>query len=322
MKKVFLIVSLSLVSFWAQADELVNAYKKFSGESREHTFLDKKRETLYWVSLASAPSRGTVVISPGRSESRISYFELATLFQQNQYNVAIIEHRGQGKSARKLRPSDVGHIDQFEDYSEDFAQLVKEIQGQLPPPFYLLASSMGATIASSEPAVINSFDRVTMLAPMFKIRTLFFPKWLARAILSVFSVLRGPTGYAPFSGPFDPQASFEENSYAASRQRFKTNLELYHLYPELRVGGPSIKWVQEALDITEKIHSQMRLIKSPVLLLQAEDEYFVDNQVQDEYCGLMVHCQVFKVPGSRHALHLDSDQNLQLIFKMTQDFFN
>jgi lysophospholipase len=312
---------LLFLSILTSASDLSIKYESFSKASVEHRFVNTQGGSLYWISLTSENPKGTIIFSPGRSESRISYFEMASELVNHQYNVAIIEHRGQGLSSRKIRESDVGHIDHFEDYFSDFKEFNTEIRNFLPPPYYLVSSSMGAAIAAGVPEVMNSFQSAILLAPMFKIKTKNIPDWLARLILKVDSFIFSANDYAPFTGAFDPDARFEDNEYSSSPIRFKFNKELYRKNQDLRVGGPSIRWVQEALDVPQKLQEKIKLIRTKVLLLQAENDFFVVNETQNEFCKSMTNCQLVQIPRSRHALHLETDENINLILNRIVKFF-
>lgn len=322
MKNILCGIFLLICSLQLHSDELRDKYNRFSNEYKEYFFLNNDKINLYWILLSSHSNQslGTIIFSPGRTESRLSYFEFATYLQQNNFNVAIIEHRGQGKSGRQINATDVGHIDRFEDYSNDFKLFFQEIKKIQKPPYFLVASSMGAGIAMMDPVTVNYFQRIVMLAPMFKIKTKNIPEWLTHVILNLSLYFKSSTDYAPFTGSFDPSSEFENNDYSSSEKRFKFNLEIYKKNPNFQVGGPSIKWVQEALNVTENIRGKINSVSTKTLLIQSEYEKYVDNQTQDYFCSLMLSCQIYLVSGSKHALHLENDNNIDLIFNKTKSF--
>lgn len=99
--------------------------------------------------------RGALVIAPGRSEPSYEYAETAIDFIERGFApVYVIDHRGQGLSPRLLPDTDKSHVEGFDDYIDDFAAFVAEVQADLNAldaradlPLFLTSNSMGGAIA-------------------------------------------------------------------------------------------------------------------------------------------------------------------------------
>jgi lysophospholipase len=323
--------------FLSTTPEILHSkYERFQRLNTEHIFFNKSGQEIFWVSIpgkkdqrlkgqknsTSNLTKGTIVFSPGRSESRLSYYELALFFHELGYNIAIIEHKGQGKSFRYVKNSDVGHIHQFDEYSQDFSIFLIEVKKQFEEPLYLWASSMGAAIALFDPAQANKFNKIILVAPMFEINTRGIPILALDILLNIMRILRGPETYAPLVGPFDPKSPFEKNEYAASRERFNLNKYLYTLNPNLCVGGPSVGWVQSVLRIQDTLRSKISLIRPPVLIFQSDNDKFVISTRQNEFCKLMHSCRITTLSGSMHALHLDTNTNISRMVNSSVRFLS
>lgn len=204
-----------------------------------------------------------VVVVPGRIESYVKYPEVAyDLFQQG-YDVIVLDHRGQGRSGRMLDDHNRGHVIKFDDYIEDFAQLVQiEITGSHYQQRFALAHSMGGAILTRflarEPDVFNA---VALCAPMFGIH-LPLPGWLARRIVNWaegHQKLRDY--YAIGTGHWRP-LPYLVNMLTHSRERYRRYLRQYSDTPEIRVGGPTYHWLRESLLVGSKLLLKRR--KSPL----------------------------------------------------------
>ncbi len=122
---------------------------------------------------------------PGRIESYIKYPEVAYNLFHSGYDVMIIDYRGQGFSGRMLADTHRGHVVNFADYVDDFAQFYHQ---QVKPLGYrqhvALAHSMGGAILAQflarEP---QAFSAVALCAPMLGIY-LPMPGWMANGILN------------------------------------------------------------------------------------------------------------------------------------------
>lgn len=223
-----------------------------------------------------------------RIESYVKYPEVAyDLFLQG-YDVIVLDHRGQGRSGRMLADHHRGHVIKFDDYIEDFAQLVsREITDSHYQQRFALAHSMGGAILTRflarEP---DAFDAVALCAPMFGIH-LPMPGWLAHRIVDWterHQKLRDY--YAMGTGQWRP-LPYLVNMLTHSRERYRRYLRQYADTPEIRVGGPTYHWIRESLRVGEQIIAEADKITTPVLLLQASEDRVVHNPAHNAFSQAM-----------------------------------
>lgn len=89
----------------------------------------------------------TVLIFPGRTEYIEKYGPVAREFLTRGYSVAIADWRGQGLSDRHPNRPQMGHVDHFDDYQLDVAEMVGTVNAAgLPAPTLLVGHSMGGAI--------------------------------------------------------------------------------------------------------------------------------------------------------------------------------
>ena len=198
----------------------------------------------------TAQARGTVLLFPGRTEYVEKYGRLATDLTGAGYHVVAIDWRGQGLSDRLLRDNHIGHVAKFEDYQSDITALINLTQMlDLPGPRVLLAHSMGGCIGLR--AVMDGLDvaACAFSGPMWGIK---IPLWL-RPIAWGLSYLSGKIGlghlYAPGTNAeaYPMDVPFEDNLLTTDPQMFSYMHDQVRAVPELRIGGPSMNWLFEAL---------------------------------------------------------------------------
>ncbi|HDL7501314.1 TPA: lysophospholipase L2 [Yersinia enterocolitica] len=290
-----------LLDFWQQRDE--------------DEFLGVDNIPIRYVRFCSPQHTRVVVVVPGRIESYVKYPEVAyDLFQQG-YDVIVLDHRGQGRSGRILDDRNRGHVIKFDDYIEDFAQLVqREITGSHYQQRFALAHSMGEAILTRylarEPTVFNA---VALCAPMFGIH-LPMPGWLAHRIVDwteKHQKLRDY--YAIGTGQWRP-LPYVVNMLTHSRERYRRYLRQYADSPEIRVGGPTYHWVRESLLVGEQIIAQADKITTPVLLLQASEDRVVHNPAHNAFTQAMTLAghpceggQPKLIKGARHEILFERD---------------
>src|SRR5690554_3390169 len=230
-----------------------------------------------WAQPTPAP---WLIISPGRVESYEKYQEVALEWAAQGYSIAIIDHRGQGYSERLTPRYDQGHVANFTDYVDDFAQLMNELAPRIGShEAYLLGHSMGSAIAAlylaehgqQEPAY--PFKAATLCAPMLGIHTDPWPEPIGKAVVRLGAWLNSkvaPRKPGYFIGMKDyAPVSFAENDLTHSAARYEFMLKLCEQEPRLRVGGPTWQWLAEALRAMALLPTLAPHISTPLLILQA-----------------------------------------------------
>jgi lysophospholipase len=268
-----------------------------------------------FVRFSSPHHPQVVVVSPGRGESYIKYSELAYDLYHSGYDVMIIDHRGQGCSGRLLADPHRGHVVNFTDYVDDFAQFYQQ---QVLPHGYqqhlALGHSMGGAILAQfllrQP---QAFAAAVLCAPMLRIH-LPIPGWMATGILNWAEKRQALRDYyALGSGQWRPQP-YVMNVLTHSRARYLRSVHYYADHPELQVGGPTYHWVRESIQAGQQIIDQAANITTPILLLQASEEQVVDNRAQQAFCQVMSEAghpcaggKPWVIAGARHEILFERD---------------
>lgn len=263
-----------------------------------------------------------VVIFPGQSEAAEKYVEVIWDLRQKGFNVAIIDHRGQGRSERVSPLFSLSHVEKFEYYVEDSINFLKLLKKQLNSPFYLLAHSMGGAIGlgvlQNEPSLIS---KAILSSPMLQIKTNPYPEFAAKSIALLMRGLGKKATFAPGQKPFYYEAQFESNTLTHSKERFESFIGHYQIEREIVIGGVSNNWIYESLKYTKKMKKKYNQVHIPVLLFQSSNDAFVKPGRQNLFCKEAVDCQLFHFPHSKHELLMESDNIRNQVMNHIFDFF-
>src|SRR5690606_11975198 len=123
-------------------------------------------------------TRGTVCLVQGRAEFIEKYFETVADLRRRGFAVVAFDWRGQGGSQRDLANPRKGHVDDFSLYERDLAAIVDQvILPRCPPPYFVLAHSMGGTILlHALRGKKTPFARLVTVAPMIDIAMVPWPR--------------------------------------------------------------------------------------------------------------------------------------------------
>ncbi|WP_394171982.1 alpha/beta fold hydrolase [Thalassotalea litorea] len=290
---------------------------------------------LRYFSYIDKPQHPCIVVSPGRGEGYLKYQELVFDLVNNGFNVAIVDHRGQGLSDREQDQRHRGYVQSFDHYVEDLHHVMQsDIAVRCQGPLFLLGHSMGGTIASLYVQKYpKQFQALALSAPMFGIGTGSLPHWLATSLVSLGSgvnnLLSNKAWYFFGHGPYK-EKPFVDNDLMHSEVRYNIFRKTWEQNPNVQLGGVTFSWLNAAIAGMDKAFEQIPQHQTATLLLQAEEDTVVENQAQDLFCEQLqsasniacVQQKPLVIEGARHEILFESDPMRQGALTLILDFFN
>jgi lysophospholipase len=257
---------------------------------------------------ARGAARGSVILSPGRTEPIEKYFETAGRMADRGWTVLVHDWRGQGLSHRALADRILGHADGWRDFVTDYQALVAAFAPELPRPWIAVGHSMGGcltlmALAQGE----DRFSAALLSAPMLGLLAGGVPRPVASALATLFRAV-GQGGRAVFGAPGDA-APFEANILTHDPVRYARNLALVEAVPDLALGLPTWGWLHFAFAATRELQTGpgVRKVEIPVTLLAAGEDVLVDNTALAAVAARLPKGRLIPVPGARHELFQETD---------------
>lgn len=210
----------------------------------------------WWPAAADVPTRGTVLLFPGRTEYIEKYGPAAREYTSQGYALITIDWRGQGLTARAMTDRRLGHVISFDEYQRDLAALLETARAQgLPDPFFLVAHSMGGCIGLRALHEGLPVRAAAFSAPMWGIHMEWWepPLAWASALAAPLPGLGGkltPRTYLDHALYVDP---FEGNDLTTDREMWDFMRRQLDTYPDLILGGPTLRWLRAALFETRRL---------------------------------------------------------------------
>jgi lysophospholipase len=258
------------------------------------------------IRVAFAPSkgkknRGSVIISPGRSEFIEKHATTAIDLIARGFNVLIVDQRGQGWSDRLAANPMAGHMDSFPLAAEHLGLAIAAAGERLTRPHILLGHSMGGNIGL-EALLADHLPSVTAAAfsaPMWGLVVPPYAKAMAKFLVSVGQ----SQSVAPTMPTVWQPAVFEGNAVTHSPAQFARNNALFLAEPALQIGGPTNGWLDNAFTNMESFTAErLAPLKLPILVVSAEAESVVDNAAHVRIVGQLAHGTLRTVPGAKHEM--------------------
>ena len=279
----------------------------FDSHARKGSFAGRDGVPIEYVALEQADETGALVISSGRTESYLKYAELAYELRDIGVSIYILDHRGQGFSGRMLADPQKGYVYDFNDYVADFGTFMDSVVMATPHAKVLgLSHSMGgpilATYLEQQP---GTFNAVVMSAPMMELNAGSLSETAAWAAAEAATAAGFGETYAIGKGPYDASAA---NDVSHSATRYAVAQDLVAAHPEIALGGPTYRWVEQAVE-GERIArgDAAAQLTVPILLLQAGADQIVLPGGQQTFCSNAPSCTLQVIDGAGHELIQERD---------------
>jgi lysophospholipase len=256
---------------------------------------------------APGAPRGTVVVSPGRTEPIEKYFETVEALTARGFAVIVHDWRGQGLSHRLLPDRRLGHARGWKDFLGDYAALLAAFEAQAPRPWIALGHSMGGCLTLLALAGGQAgFSAAILSAPMLGVTTGKVPLGVARTLAALLTtagrgaspVFRSPAGQ-----------TFEGNILTHDRARWERNEALVAAWPDLALGDPTWGWLRFALSATRTLQSGpgVARVAIPVTVVIAGEERLVDNAAARRVASRLPDGRLVEIAGAFHELLQETD---------------
>jgi len=256
-------------------------------------------------------ARGSVVVSTGRTEPIEKYGEVIGDLVARGFVVLAHDWAGQGLSARfgddPLVCDVVGGCYALAD---DFRDVLEAHAAALPKPWFALAHSMGAALnllvlSEGEPR----FAGAVLSAPMIEFVVGPLPFWLIRGVVATAGRVGGDARLA--RAQVDPaELAFEKNVCTHDRARYERARTLYRAHPDLRLGEPTWRWLDFAVDLRERLVSPgaAERIACPLVAVVPGDDRIVSSEATRHLVARMPQGKVVAVAGAFHEILMETDE--------------
>lgn len=268
-------------------------------------------------------AKGTVLLLPGRTEYVEKYGRTARALTAGGLAVLAIDWRGQGLSDRLTDDPTIGHVCHFTDYQRDMQAMLRAAERlDLPRPWHLLAHSMGGAIglrAAMDGAPVRS---CAFSAPMWGIRIRPVLRPVAWSLS--WGVHRMGMGhlYAPGTskGSYILTEPFATNKLTTDREMYEFMVGQCRAHPELALGGPSYRWLNEALRECRAL-AQRPSPALPCLTILGSEEDIVEPARIHRRMADWADGDLLIIEGARHEVLMETPEIRDRIHRRLCDFY-
>ena len=264
--------------------------------------------------------RGSVVLSPGRTEPIEKYAEVLDELQGRGFCVLAHDWRGQGLSERFARVGydldgdPAGHARGWRRYVSDLSRVLDGFAGRLPRPWIALGHSMGGALsllAMTQDEEV--FDAAVLCAPMLGLRLGGRPQALVAAASAIMTLTGRAAQVTPSALP-RPEGgghtwSRKGDALTHDRVRWAAYVALLEQAPELTTGEQTWGWLQFAFIISSRLRvpGVLEQVLGPVTILAAERDLLVANAPQRAAAARLPEGRYVEVEGAFHEILMETD---------------
>ena len=254
-------------------------------------------------------ARGTVLLYPGRTEYIEKYGPTIAKLTTRGFTVLCIDWRGQGLSDRPARKN-LGDVVAFNRYQHDIeAALASPFAADLPGPRILIGHSMGGAIGLRSLRERNDIAAAIFSGPMWGIAMAGFTRTVATIAIRTAYLLGFEEHFAPGLGakPYVLDAQIESNTLTSDPDQLSRMKAQLAAHPELGLGGPSLRWLHEAM-IEMSALSEPPLPDIPILTFLGTEEAIVDQPTIKRLAPAFPQGELVMCEGARHEIFMEAEQ--------------
>jgi lysophospholipase len=267
------------------------------------------RRLRYAIARPKGPSRGTVLLLPGRNECAEKYFETMGDLTARAFTVLTFDWRGQGGSDRLLKNPQKGHVSRLDHYYADFEIIFRNVAlPDCPGPYVILAHSLGALVALRYmPRLANRIERIVCSAPLIGLPA------RGSAIGMVAAAMRW-TGMGRLSlrrlKRLGPDWNIATNPLTSDPARFQRNRALVETAPHLSVNALTAGWLHAAFRAMRRLENADFIagLHVPTLIVTAGADRVVDTAAAERLAWRMRSGHLLSIPHARHELLQERDE--------------
>jgi lysophospholipase len=259
---------------------------------------------------ALGAARGSVVLSPGRTEPIEKYFEVAAELTARGFVVLAHDWRGQGLSQRLLLERLKGHAVGYHDVLADYRALIDTFEARLPAPRLAVGHSMGGGLTALALAKgERRFAAAVLSAPMFGIFTPPLPPPVTRVLAATLSAAGLGGGMVPGASLTAPPEPFETNVLTHDPARYARNVEQITLHRDLALGPPTWGWLDFAFAAIAELRggAGVAAVPIPVTVIAAGADRLVDNRVVRLVTDRFPRGEYIEIAGAHHEILQETD---------------
>lgn len=269
-------------------------------------------------------TKGTVLLFPGRTEYIEKYGRAAAYLASRGYATLVVDWRGQGLADRLVKDAMAGHVLEFSDYQRDVkAAVAAATELGLPQPWHLLGHSMGGCIGLRSAIEGLPVASCAFSAPMWGIQmsqtlrpVAWSLSWSSRQVGMDHLVSPGtsPESYVLIE-------PFEVNKLTNDVEMYQYMIDQISAHPELSLGGPSLRWLYEAL---KECRYLMRFPgpAKPCITYLGTNEQIVDVPRIQTRMHQWEGGRLEMVAGGKHELLMDGPAIRNLVLDTYCDMFD
>jgi lysophospholipase len=254
--------------------------------------------------------RGSVVVSPGRSEPIEKYYEVVQDLLDRGFVVLVHDWRGQGLSHRTLPDRLKGHAAGFKPFLADYQALLAAFETRLPRPWIALGHSMGGcltTLALAEGE--TRFAAAVLSAPMLGLNTGGKPARAARALAWIMARC-GLAGDYVLGDKGDPFAQvFPDDALTHDAARYDRHQAQIRANPDIALGGITWGWTDFAFSACAWLRRTkgVEAIAIPVTIVGAGDDSRVLTTDERAVAARIRQGRYLEIDGAFHEILIETD---------------
>lgn len=270
-------------------------------------------------------AKATLIFFPGFTGLIEQYGEHFTYWQNQGYNVAGIDIRGQGGSDRPLKYNpEKSWVEDFSDYDADIHELLNQHFADTNTPIILIGQSFGAHVAYRTVAAHDvDVDGLVLLSPAFRPNTGEISYGAAKFMYKLTRLLGKTDAYAPGASDWKPDVEDMTAIIPCSAEPKRVYIRdaLFTNRPELRMGTATYQWFgQLMLSGEEMIKPEWTSkVNVPVMMLLTDRDQIIINDQPKQVCNDLANCTLRVMENSGHCIAQETDRIITQVYQSVDD---